>query len=282
MRAILLVPILTLSAAAPAASQAILLPLRCQGDCPAPDRLPRALPADTVGVWAHVERGVASTSVSHTFRNETGGVIDGALFFPLPADAEVSHVTVSTERGELTQYDEWSRDDESRWILEGMARERPRSGVRAFLGRRVLHAPVLAIPARGATTVRVEYTQRLAETREGLAYIYPLSAGGDAPIGGLSLGLQIRTEAGFRAVASPSHEVEMGWGSEPVPCPRTHRCGTMGATSRRIRVVRMRGGPETRRRDFRMVYTPTPPGAPDAVSAPTSADHLDLDTRPTP
>ncbi|HEU4453618.1 MAG TPA: hypothetical protein VFR81_11195 [Longimicrobium sp.] len=281
MRPILLLPILTLCAAAPAASQAILVPVRCKGDCPAAGALPRALPADTARVWAQVERGMATTSVHHTFRNETGGVIDGALFFPLPADAEILHVVVYPDSGELTQYDEWNGDDESRWILEGMARERPRSGLRAYLGRRVLHAPVLDIPARGRMTVRIEYTQRLRETGEGLAYTYPLSAGGDAPpIGGLSLGLQIRTEAGFRAVSSPSHDVSLGWGSESVRCPPTHRCGYRGATSQRIRVVRMRGGRETRRKDFHLVYVPTPPGAPDAVSAPRDSYRLDVSERP--
>jgi len=269
MRPILLLPALALSAAAPAASQSILVPVRCHGECPAPDRLPRALPADTVQVWANVERGAATTVVHHVFRNETGGAIDGALFFPLPDDAKISHVSVYPEGGQLTQYDDWSGDQESRWILEGMARERPRSGLRAYLGRRVLHAPVLDIPARGVMIVRLEYRQTLRETADGLAYAYPLSAGGDAPpIEGLSLGLQIKTEAGFRAVASPSHDVALGWGSEAVRCPPTHRCGYRGAESRRIRVVRMRGGAEARRRDFHLVYTPTPPGAPDAVSRP--------------
>lgn len=269
MRPILLLAILALPSAAPAASQAILVPVRCKGDCPAPDRLPRALPADTVQVWANVERGAATTTVHHTFRNETGGVIDGALFFPLPEDATVAHIAVYPAGGELTQYNDWNGDDESRWILEGMARDRPRSGLRAYLGRRVLHAPVLDIPAGGAMTVRFQYTQPLRETREGLAYAYPLSAGGDAPpIDGLSLGLEIKTEAGFRAVSSPSHDVALGWGSESVRCPPTHRCGYRGAESHRIRVVRMREGVAARRKDFHLVYTPTPPGAPDAVSRP--------------
>jgi len=269
MRPILLLPILTLSAAAPAASQAILIPVRCQGDCPAAGALPRALPADTIHVWARVERGVATTSVRHTFRNETGGVIDGALFFPLPADAEVSHVTVSKERGELTQYDEWSGDDESRWILEGMARERPRSGARAYLGRRVLHAPVSDVPARGAMTVRIDYTQRLRETGRSVAYTYPLSVGGaGAAIGPFEVLATVVTEAGFRALSSPSHELDVRWGSEQVRCPCGSRCGTTGAESHRIKIVRASGSGGERRKAFELVYTPIAPGSPDAVSRP--------------
>jgi len=269
MRSLLLLPLLALSAAAPAASQAILVPLRCTGDCPAPGRLPRALASDTTGLSAVLSRGSARSAVHFAFRNDTDGVVDGALFLPLPADAIVTTVAVNPLGGQTTQYGDWSRDEESRWVLEGVLRDRPSPGLRAYRGARVLHAPILDIPARGVMVVSVHYTQPLREADGSVAYAYPLSVGGDGPPAGpFKAVVTVESEAGFRALSSPSHELDVRWGSEQVRCPCGSRCGTTGAESHRIKHVRASGDGDRRRKAFELVYTLIPPGSPDAVFPP--------------
>jgi hypothetical protein len=269
MRSLLLLPLLALSAAAPAASQAILVPLRCTGGCPAPGRLPRAVPSDTTSLSAVLSRGEAKTAVHLAFRNDTDGVIDGALFLPLPADAIVSSVAVNPLGGTTTQYGDWSRDEESRWVLEGILRDRPSAGLRAYRGARVLHAPILDIPARTVMQVTVHYHQPLREADGSVAYSYPLSVGEDAPpLGPFKALVIVETEAGFRALSSPSHELEVRWGWELVRCPCGSRCGRRGAESHRIKHVRASGYGGERRKAFELVYTLIPPGSPDAVSPP--------------
>jgi hypothetical protein len=270
MRSFLLLPLLALSAAAPAASQAVLVPLRCTGDCPAPGRLPRAVPSDTTSLSTVLSRGQAKTAVHLAFRNDTDGVVDGALFLPLPTDAIVTSVAVNPLGGRITQYGDWSRDEESRWVLEGVLRDRPSAGLRAHRGARVLHAPILDIPARTVMQVTVHYHQPLRETDGNVAYAYPLWVGGDAPAPGpFRAMVTVESEAGFRAFSSPSHELDVRWGTEPVRCPCGSRCGTTGAESHRIKHVRASGsGRDGRRQAFELVYTLIPPGSQDAVSPP--------------
>jgi hypothetical protein len=106
MRPLLLLPLLALSTAAPAAAQAVAVPVRCHGACP--DRLPGTLALDSVLVSTNIANGSASTYVSQVIRNATGGAIDAAFFFPLPEDAEVTRVAVYEGR-ELEVYGDWSR-----------------------------------------------------------------------------------------------------------------------------------------------------------------------------
>ena len=244
---------LTLAASVPAAAQSILLPVRCPADCAAV-----SLSIDSVQVWANLDRGEAVTYVNHVFRNGSDQAVDAALFFPLPGDAEVyrAHVQIGDE---LTQYNEWSGPHESRWIAQGMARERPDAGVREYADARVAHFPVKAIPPRATVQMQIAYRQPLRAEGGAIAWRYPLSAGAAAsPIGHLRLGLEIKTEAGFREVLSPSHAVDVQWGQEPGRCLPRERCGTRGFPSERVRVIRLLSGDDARTRDFEVVYTPTP------------------------
>lgn len=263
MRIIRFLALLSL-ASAPCAAQGVVVPVRCHGECPPPNGLPRTFALDTVQAWAHVERGgQARTSVDHLFRNETADTVDAAFFFPLPADATVFQVSVvdalkpAHDRGALLLYNEWSRPDESRWIMDGLIRERRVTGMRAYAGQVLVHVPVRAIPPGGARQLQIQYTQPLRAEGRAVAYRYPLSTGAAAaPIGHLTLGMEVKTEAGFIELRSPSHAVDVEWGTESAPCPPRFRCGSRGVASERVRVVRLQPGSDVRERDFELVYTP--------------------------
>lgn len=248
---------LVLAAAAPAAAQGIVVPLRCHGGCPPGGRLPATLAADSVGVYASLKNGVATTYVDLVFRNPAAMVVDGAFFFPLPRDATLTEVSVY-EGAELEQYNQWSGPDESRWILEVVVRDRPDAGLRAYAAENVVHVRVPSVPAHGSQRVRLVYTQPLRAEAGVFGYRYPLTAGAAAaPIQRVNLVLQVRTEAGFRDLSSPSHAVDVRWGEEGGPCPPRARCGWTNVPSRRVRVVTFQGGREAQARDFELVYTPS-------------------------
>lgn len=259
MRALSLLALLSL-ASAPAAAQGIVVPVGCRGGCPA-DRLPRTFALDTVKAWAHLEHGNARTSVYHDFRNETADTVDAAFFFPLPADAVMDQVSVvdaarpAHDRERLLQYNEWSRPDESRWIMEGLMREGRGAVLQEYARAVLVHVPVRDIPPGAARELQIIYTQPLRAEDGVITWRYPLAAGA-APAGHLTLGMTIKTEAGFRAIASTSHTVDMELGMEPGPCAPRERCGTKGYPSQRVRVVRMLPAPGNRTRDFELVYTP--------------------------
>jgi hypothetical protein len=274
MRSIIpLLPLLSLAAVTPAAAQAIVVPVRCQGECPADGALRRQMALDSVSAWAELERGQAVTYVDHRFGNPTAGTVDGAFFFPLPADAVIHQVTVvdaakpAHDGTALLLYNQWSRPDESRWILEGLLREQADAGLRAYAGMTMVHVPILAIPPHGIRHVQIGYTQPLRTEAGVTTYRYPLStAAAAAPIGHLTLGMQVKSEYGFHELRSPTHSVELSLGMESVPCPPQMRCGSRGAPSERIKVVRLEDGNDVRARDFVVVYTLA--GEADAVALP--------------
>jgi hypothetical protein len=260
MRILTLLALLSLTG--PAAAQGIVVPVGCRGGCPG-DRLPRTFALDTVQAWANLERGSARTSVDHVFRNQTADTVDAAFFFPLPADAIVYQVSVvdaarpAHDRDRLLQYNEWSRPDESRWILEGLMREGRDAVLREYAHAVLVHVPVRDIPPGGVRALQIVYTQPLRAENGAISWRYPLRAGaGAAPAGHLALGLTVKTEAGFRDIASPSHTVDVQLGTEPGPCAPEERCGTKGYPSQRVRVVRMLASDGNRARDFELVYTP--------------------------
>lgn len=250
MRPLTIFILCSLAAPVTAPAQGILLPVRCADGCAAV-----SLAIDSVQVWANVERGAAATYVNHVFRNHSDQAVDAAFFFPTPAGAELFRATVQIG-GRLTQYNEWSGPDESRWLAQGIARERPPAGLPEHAATRVTHFPVKAIPPRGTVRMQIAYSQPLRAEGGAITWRYPLSTG--APIGHLRLGMEIKTEAGFADVRSPSHAVDVQWGQEPGPCQPQERCGTRGYPSERVRVIRMLRGDGARARDFELVYTPRP------------------------
>jgi hypothetical protein len=275
MRITLLLALFSL-AAAPVAAQGIVVQVRCQGACPAGPH--RQMTLDTVKAWATLERGHAMTHVNHVFRNDTEGTVDGALFFPLPAGAAIHEVSVfdaalpAHDRNALLQYNRWSGPDESRWIMEGLVRGQPDSGLRAYAGVPVVpvvHVAVASIPPRGIRHVRIAYTQPLRAEGGAITYRYPLSTGARAvPIGHLTLGVEVKTENGFRDLRSPSHAVDVQAGTEGGPCRPEAACGWTTVTTHRVKVVRLQEGPELRARDFELVYTPDDPAQPRSAASP--------------
>ncbi|HEX8433260.1 MAG TPA: VIT domain-containing protein [Longimicrobium sp.] len=245
MRIQSMIYLLVVCAPARAAAQAMVVAAGCAGEC--------RVELDSVRVAVDVRDTVATTYVDHDILNHGDQAVDGALFFPIPRGATILHVSVY-EGATLERYDVWSTPAESRSVLATLMREGRNRGLRAYAGLEVVHVPVPSIPARGSQRVRITYLEMLRPRSGALAYRYPLTTG--APPRRLALRMTVRTEHGFRDFASPSHPVEVTWGSEGVRCPPRYRCGWMGATSRRVKHVRLDSVPATRRRDFVLRFTP--------------------------
>lgn len=250
MRALSLLALFLFAASTPSAAQGIVVPIRCQGACAS-----GSLTVDTVHAWATLEQGRAMTYVNHVFRNATGEAIDGAFFFPLPPDAIIERVTVQ-EGKELEIYNEWSGPEESRWILQGLARERPEARLGSYAAANVVHVRIPSIDAHGSKRMQIGYSQPLRVDEGVIGYRYPLSLAAGVPTGHLTFGMTIKTEAGFRDVGSPSHAVDVQLGTEPGPCRPRERCGTRGYPSERVRVIRLLSGGSGPTRDFELLYTP--------------------------
>lgn len=257
MRTLPLLALLSLAPAASAAAQAIVLPVSCQGACPAAERTRGALVLDTVAVWASVDGRGAATYVSHTIRNDTPAEVDGAFFFPLPRGAVVERVMVYKAYGPVDTYNEWSGPAESRRMIDEIVRQRPGSELRSFAGMEVVHVRVPSIPAGGTKHLQIGYREAPRARGAARVYRYPLAAlGAGAPVSEFTLRLTVKTEAGFVDLRSPSHAVDVQWGTEMGRCPPQARCGFTSVASRRVKVVRLQDVADARTRDFVLVYTP--------------------------
>jgi len=252
MRALSLLALLSLTASA-AAAQASVFPARCPAACPRDSG--EVLRIDSMRVWANLARGGATTYVDHVVRNATDGTLEGAFFFALPPGATLTQVMVH-DSGRVLAYDEWSAPAESRRMLVAALRGQPRSRARAYDGMEIVHVRIAAIPPHGTRRVKIAYTQTLRPDGGAVTYRYPLHLAPAMPAGALSLGAEVATPAGFVDFGSPSHAVDVRWGSEAARCPPRARCGWTGVASRRKRVVRLADGADARRRDFVLVYTP--------------------------
>jgi hypothetical protein len=251
MRTLPLLAFLAL-AAAPVAAQGIVIPPRCERGCAADGSLPH-IAADSVEVWAAVYRGVAITHVDHHFH--TDGAVEGAFFFPLPADADVYGVSISVDGGG-ERHPPWSSPAESRRMVDAIIRERPDAGLAAYRGTALVHVPV-RVTAGGAHRVQISYAQPMTAHDGTFTYRYPLSAGGAAARAGqVTFGATVTTETGFRDLRSPSHAVHVEWGTESGPCRPQAACGSTSVGSRRVKIVRFTPSPGDRARDFELVFTP--------------------------
>lgn len=261
----ILVPILL--AAAPAAAQAIVVPVGCHGPC-RPENQPRLIQVDALRVWIALENGLATTSVTHVFRNHGADTLDAAFFLPVPADGNVYGTSVvdadrpAHDGSALLLYNEWSLPEEARWIAEGLLRDRRTPGLREYARTRLVHVSVRAVPPGGSRRVEVTYNQAIRSVDGRVVHRYPLSVGAEAsPIAQVRLGISIETEAGFQELRSPSHAVDEQLGSEIAPCPPEAACGSMGVPTERIKILRVRDETNVPRRDFEVTYVPREPAA---------------------
>jgi hypothetical protein len=201
------------------------------------------------------------------FRNHADRAVDAAFFYPLPRDGEIVWTTVY-ENDRVIAHGSHGAPDESRRILARLGDD-PGAELCRDGGCTLVHVALARIPANGVRKLQVYYTQPLVMREGAVRWAYPLSAGA-TPIGHVSLGMEITTEAGFDTLASPTHAVDVQIGQESGLCQPEQRCGRRGYPSERVRVVRMQPGTAPRTRDFEMVYTPL--AADRSVAAPAARD----------
>lgn len=244
--------------AVPATAQGIAVAVACDGNCTSPGTLGRTLVAESVRISAHLDRGVARTYADHVIRNVSEDVVDAAFFVPVPRGATL--FTVSVFEGErLERYNQWSTPEETRAVLDSVRRAWPNAGVDVLERYDLVHVRIPSIPARGTQGVQFGFTQPIPQDGAERVYDYPLDVGATrVPIGNLSFVMEIVTESGFEALSSPTHPVQVEFGTELGPCPPEARCGWTGVPSTRVKIVRYHAVGETRARHLQVRYTPTP------------------------
>jgi Ca-activated chloride channel family protein len=242
MRTTRLVPaaLLLLAAATPLAAQGIIIP-DCR-DCPRPWRPPggrSALPVESVQIDTKIEGQVATTHVTQVFRNETGVVLEGTYFFPLPKGATVSDFAIWD--GDRRLAGEVRPREEARRIYDGIVRRQRDPGLLEYAGEELFQASIFPINPRSTKKLELTYTQVLRAESGTVGYRYPLGVGRNAsPVERMSGTVEIRAQGAVRTVYSPSHAVD------------TRRSDA----DRRVRVT-FETGRNAERRDFQLFWAPS-------------------------
>ncbi len=230
-----------LLAAVPLAAQGSVIP-ECR-DCrrpwvPATGRI-SALPVESVQIETRIDGQVATTHVTQVFRNETGQILEGTFFFPIPAGSSVSEFAIWD--GDRKLVGEVRPREEARRIYDEIVRRVRDPGLLEYAGENLFQASIFPINPRSTKKLELTYTQVLRAENGTVAYQYPLGTGRNAsPIERFSGTIELRANEPVRTVYSPSHQVDV-----------RRREG-----DRRVNVS-FEGERGTERRDFQLFYAPS-------------------------
>src|SRR3954453_5778920 len=210
MRTRLVPAALLLVAAAPhLGAQGIIIP-DCR-DCRTPWVPPSGrvgLPVESVQIDTRIEGQVATTHVTQVFRNETGMVLEGTYFFPIPKGATVSDFAIWD--GDRRLAGEVRPREEARRIYDGIVRRRRDPGLLEYAGEELFQASIFPINPRSTKKLELTYTQVLRAEGGTVGYRYPLGVGRNAsPVEHLNGSVEIVARDPLRTVYSPSHAVDV-------------------------------------------------------------------------
>jgi hypothetical protein len=173
-------------------------------------------------VKVRISGPVARTEITETFRNDTDTTLEGVYQFPLPPDAQIDNLELDIEGGFMAGafIDKVRAGKIWQGVIDKatpkMVSRRPQEDIiwvqgpwrdPALLdwkrgGRFELR--IFPIPAKGARTIKIAYTQVVTPRGQGRQYVYPLphSQDGSTVADQLTVDVEVRgaQQGGVRAV----------------------------------------------------------------------------------
>jgi Ca-activated chloride channel family protein len=156
-----------------------------------------------------VRDGIALTTVTQTFHNDTGQRLEATYIFPLSEGADLTNFQM-TFNGKMVE-GRVLPAAEAVQIYESIVRQSKDPGLIEFIGRRLLQMRVFPIEPESDTTVQVQYQQVCRPIGGLMGYHYPLhtcKATGQA-YGTVRFAAEISSSMPLKNIWSPSHAVEI-------------------------------------------------------------------------
>ena len=155
-------------------------------------------------VEARVEGPAAQVRVTQTFRNQSGGMVEGQFIFPLPADAAVSDLQMRVDGSVLEG--QIMPAGEARAIYEAIVRQQRDPALLQYLGQGLFQTNVFPIPPGESRSIQLTYTQIVTQDQGLYRFRYPLGVGFNAlgEQGGLRLRVELVDQPGLRTIYSPN------------------------------------------------------------------------------
>jgi len=156
-----------------------------------------------------IRDGVAITTVTQTFHNNTSQRLEGRYVFPLPENADLTEFQM-TMNGEMKK-GEVLEAEKARRIYESIVRRTRDPGLIEFIGTRLLQMRVFPIEPERDTTVKVKYQQICKPVSDMTGYHYPLKtrkAAGQVK-GTVRFNVNMEMTSALKNIWSPTHAVEI-------------------------------------------------------------------------
>jgi len=195
-------------------------------------------------VQVRITDQIAVTEVDQVFYNPNDRQLEGTYLFPIPVGAQIDRFSMDIN-GKLVEA-ELLDADKARRIYEDIVRKMRDPALLEYAGQGLFKVRVFPIEPRSEKRIRLKYTELLRSDGGVVQYLYPLNTEkfSAAPLGSVSIKVELECRQPIKGLYSPSHEVEI------------HRHGAnravIGFEARDIR-------PDT---DFQLLFAPESGSAP--------------------
>lgn len=163
----------------------------------------------TVGyhkVDVEIRDQIARTTIEESFKNHTGGRLEGVFHFPLPSDASISGFGMWIGN-QLVEADVVEKE-RAREIYETILRERRDPGLLEWTAGNVFKARVFPIEPHSEKRIKIVYTQVLPLKGNRYRYSYGLQSDllRQNPVRELAINVLVHSELPLKSVTCPTHE----------------------------------------------------------------------------
>jgi len=194
----------------PRATEALVPPIDppiCIDFCPPPVWNMDGLEIPYQHVDVTIADQVATTHIEQLFRNPNDWTLEGTYYFPLPAGAAVSQLTMWVNGAPIEA--KLMPAAEARAVYDEIVRQLRDPALLEYVGQDAIQANVFPIPPGEERRIEIEYTTLLTADNGTFHYVYPQSAGlyTDAPLTQQSIRVDIASNEAIRTLYSPSHRV---------------------------------------------------------------------------
>ncbi|RMG98058.1 MAG: VWA domain-containing protein [Chloroflexi bacterium] len=154
-----------------------------------------------------IEDQIATTHIDQLFVNENDWMLEGTYFFPLPAEATVTQLTMWVDGVPIEA--KILEKEEARQIYDNIVRQLRDPALLEYVGMQAVQANVFPIPPHSERRVEIEYSQILSAENGIIHYVYPQSTKlfTNVPLENQSIRVEVRSKEAIRAIYSPTHPV---------------------------------------------------------------------------
>src|SRR5262249_36934479 len=172
--------------------------------------LPAALPVAAIDINIRITGQVATVTVAHLFSNDTGDLLEGTYYFPVPENASLEEFAVY--------------DGEERRVGRVKEKEQARADYAAAVGQGQdpailemtksgwFQSHVYPILPHSAKRVEIIYSQVLGAKDGAVTFDYPLGQGYKklkVPIGNVTIDLDLKSSSAINNAFSPTHPLDV-------------------------------------------------------------------------